>query len=426
MLKKLILCLGLTFTSLLSFAQENTASPYSYYGLGEVKFRGTQDVKAMGGVAITGDSIAINLMNPASYSRLFLTTFSVGGTSTFNKLKTDAETESAKRTTLDYLAVGVPMGKLGASFGIMPYSAVGYKLQSSYLDDNGTTTVEDDDFTRNIKQLGSGNINRVFAGFAYNFNKHFSIGANFEYNFGKAEAEIIESIDGVQLGTRELNQNTISGFTTNFGLLYDGKLDEKRKFYSSLTFSPESKLNSKNYRNTATVSYSSGGTEFVSDFDELQLPDTKLVVPSKLALGFGVGEKNKWMLGTQLSFIGSKNMVNRYMDSNTNSEYENGQIYSLGGYYIPKYDSFSSYLSRVVYRAGFRYEKTGLIVNGEGINDYGMNFGLGLPVGISKIDLGFEYGKRGTTTNGLIQENYFNISVGLSLSDKWFKKTLID
>ncbi len=425
MLKKLIFCLGFALTSVFSLAQENTASPYSYFGLGEVKFRGTQEARAMGGLAITGDSIAINLNNPASYSRLLLTTFSVGGTSNFNTLKTDSEKESAKRTSLDYLAVGIPMGKFGASFGLMPYSAVGYKLQNSYVDDNGTTTTTDDDFTRNIQQIGTGNINRVFAGFAYNFNKNFSIGTNFEYNFGKTEAEVRESITGVQLGTRELNQNTISGITTNFGLLYDGKLDEKRNFYSSLTFSPESKLSSKNYRNTATVSYSSGGTEYVSEFDDQQLPETKLVVPSKLALGFGVGERNKWMLGTQISFVGSKSMVDRYGDSIL-SEYENGQIYSLGGYYIPKYDSFSSYLSRVVYRAGFRYEKTGLIVNDESINDYGMNFGLGLPVGISKIDLSFEFGKRGTTSSGLIQENYFNIGVGLSLSDKWFKKTLID
>lgn len=418
MLKKLILCLGFAFTSLLSFAQENTASPYSYYGLGELKFKGTQDVKAMGGLAITGDSLAINLVNPASYSRLLLTTFSVGGTTTFNKLKTDSDSENAKRTTLDYLAVGVPMGKLGASFGLMPYSAVGYKLKNSYVDtDNGVT--------RNVEQLGSGNINRVFAGFAYNFNKNFSIGANFEYNFGKVEAEIKESFDGVQLGTRELNENRVSGFTTNFGLLYDGQLDEKIKFYSSLTFSPESKLTSKNYRNTATVSYGSSGTEYISNYQEEYLDDSKLVVPSKLAIGFGVGEKNKWMLGTQVSFVGSGNMVNRYENSEL-SEYENGQIYTLGGYYIPKYDSFSSYLSRVVYRAGFRYEKTGLIVNDESINDYGMNFGLGLPVGISKIDVSFEFGKRGTTSNGLIQENYFNIGVGLSLSDKWFKKTLID
>lgn len=98
----------------------------------------------------------------------------------------------------------------------------------------------------------------------------------------------------------------------------------------------------------------------------------------------------------------------------------------VGGYYIPDYDSFSSYLKRIVYRAGFRYENTGLIVNDKDINNYGMNFGLGLPLGNSKLDLGFEFGKRGTTTNNLIQENYFNLSVGISISDKWFRKVLID
>ena len=55
-----------------------------------------------------------------------------------------------------------------------------------------------------------------------------------------------------------------------------------------------------------------------------------------------------------------------------------------------------------------------------------MNFGFGLPVGLSKIDIGFEFGQRGTTLKGLVFENYFNINIGLSLSDKWFKKTLID
>jgi hypothetical protein len=49
-----------------------------------------------------------------------------------------------------------------------------------------------------------------------------------------------------------------------------------------------------------------------------------------------------------------------------------------------------------------------------------------LPLGVSKIDIGFEFGKQGTTSNGLIEENYFNLSIGLSLSDKWFRKSLID
>ena len=417
MIKKIIICFALLSIGFVGFAQENTASPYSYYGLGEVKFKGTQDARAMGGLAITGDSIAVNLMNPASYSRLFLTTFSVGGTTTFNNLQNDTQKEKAQRTSLDYLAVGIPMGKFGGAFGLMPYSVVGYKIQTSFTDGQGSN--------RFLQQTGSGNINRVFAGLSYNFSKNLSLGLNIEYNFGNTSAEIIESVENVQLSTRERNENRIGGFSTNIGLLYDGKLDGKRNFYSSLSFTPESKLNSTNFRNTATINYSLGGSVFIVDVNEESLPDSELILPSKLALGFGIGERNKWLLGAEVSFLGTKNIVNRFGDSPI-AKYENGQKLSLGGYYIPKYDSFSSYFSRVVYRAGFRYEKTGLIVNDESINDYGMNFGFGLPVGVSKIDLSFEFGKRGTTTNGLIQENYFNIGVGLSLSDKWFRKTLIE
>jgi hypothetical protein len=44
----------------------------------------------------------------------------------------------------------------------------------------------------------------------------------------------------------------------------------------------------------------------------------------------------------------------------------------------------------------------------------------------SNININFEYGKRGTTYYNLVEENYFNISVGLSLSDKWFIKRKFD
>jgi hypothetical protein len=47
---------------------------------------------------------------------------------------------------------------------------------------------------------------------------------------------------------------------------------------------------------------------------------------------------------------------------------------SLGG--LPDYNSFSSYAKRIVYRGGLKYEKTGLVVNGESINDVGLTLGL--------------------------------------------------
>jgi hypothetical protein len=49
--------------------------------------------------------------------------------------------------------------------------------------------------------------------------------------------------------------------------------------------------------------------------------------------------------------------------------------YSLGGILL-NYNSFSSYAKRIVYRAGLKYDKTGLIVNSE-FNDVGITLGLG-------------------------------------------------
>ena len=69
-----------------------------------------------------------------------------------------------------------------------------------------------------------------------------------------------------------------------------------------------------------------------------------------------------------------------------------------------------------------------MIVNNQAINDFGITFGLGLPLGnnFSNVNLGFELGRRGTTNAGLVEEDYFRINVGLSLNDKWFRKRKIN
>ena len=417
MIKKLIVFASI-FVSIASWGQDNTASPYSYYGLGEVKFRGTQDARAMGGLAITGDSIQLGLMNPASYSKLKLTTFAVGGTSSFTNFSTEAEKEKAQRTSFDYLAIGLPLGKFGMAFGIMPYSAVGYK--------NENTIITED--TRYNKSQGNGYINKVFLGGSYTLNKNLSIGVDFAYHFGDITNEFSETVldpDFTQYITREKNVTELNGVSFNLGMLYNTKINTKLTFHSSLTYSPESKLSTANSRNIATVVYSTSGAEFSNDDEDIAVPNKQLIIPSKLSLGFGLGENTKWLLGTEITFTQNENLVNRFTES-TSVTYENSTRLALGGYYVPKYDSFSNYLERIVYRAGFKYENTGLVLKNESIKDYGMNFGLGLPLGFSKIDLGFEFGKRGTSSNGLIEENYFNVSVGLNLGAKWFEKRKID
>lgn len=421
MIKKLIVT-ACIFFSIASWSQDNTASPYSYYGLGEIKFKGTEDVRSMGGLGIIADSIHLNLLNPASYSKLKYSTFAIGSTSSFSTLETNNVSEKTQRTNLNYVAVGIPIKKFGVSFGLMPFTAVGYKIQN-----NVTNTA--DNTERNKLSFGNGNINRFFIGTGYAINKKLSVGLDINYNFGIIETQYVETIFSpiiLQLRSREKNTSNITGIAINTGLFYKTKLDDKRNFFTSLTYSPEAKLNSDNSRNISTIIYNINGTEIISNPSvDIDVADQKLIIPAKYSFGTGIGQNNKWLLGTEITFTENSKMKNRFGDI-TGVSYENSTRIALGGYFIPKYDSFSSYFSRVTYRAGFRYENSGLVIRNESINDYGMTFGLGLPVGLSKINLGFEYGKKGTSAQNLIQENYFNFNVGFSLNDLWFRKREIN
>jgi hypothetical protein len=167
-----------------------------------------------------------------------------------------------------------------------------------------------------------------------------------------------------------------------------------------------------------------------------QQVNAKYSYPVRTSLGVGVGKDYKWYAAVNYTFQDALSFSGTHDQSNSQIvNYEKASVISLGGFYIPKINSISNYWNRVTYRAGLKLEKTGLAIDGLGdtnnftsIEDFGMSFGLGLPVGknFSKLNLGFEIGKRGTTDNNLIQENYFNLRMSLSLNDKWFKKRKIN
>jgi hypothetical protein len=65
-----------------------------------------------------------------------------------------------------------------------------------------------------------------------------------------------------------------------------------------------------------------------------------------------------------------------------------------------------------------------MVLQNKSIEDFAVNLGVSLPLSgtFSNVNVGFEMGKRGTKYFNLIEENYFNLSVGLSFSDKWFER----
>ena len=62
------------------------------------------------------------------------------------------------------------------------------------------------------------------------------------------------------------------------------------------------------------------------------------------------------------------------------------------------------------------------------INDFGISFGLGLPIyrSNSTINISAEFGKRGTTKYNLVRENYAKFNLSANLHDLWFMSRKID
>lgn len=401
--------------TLVSFSQEGTSSPYSFYGIGDIKFSGTLENRSMGGISIAQDTTHINLQNPAGYANLRWTTFTIGGSGNYSKQKSGDESGKAQKVTLDYLALGIPLSKkFGGAFGLIPYSSVGYRIAN-----------ENPDPTQISKRFnGWGGLNRVFMGFGYNVVKNLNLGVNAYYNFGKIQSNSLEYISEIATGSRELNVANLSGVNFNIGMMYRAKFNDKLSLFSSLYYTPASTLKAENTRSIATVAYNSVFDLQVVDVSGEQTSEVDLELPQKWTFGAGLGDSKKWLLGGEVSFQDVGKLANDY---NTIDEVSYGKYerYSIGGYYTPNSNPFSSYLKRITYRAGLRYEKTGLVVNSVSINDTALTFGMGLPIigSLSNLNVGLEYGKKGTTSHNLVQENYFSLSVSFSLNDKWFVKS---
>lgn len=436
MIRKLVIVF-VGFISLQIYSQQGTASPYSFYGIGSLKFKGTVENRSMGGLSIYTDSIHVNLRNPASYGGKNLefyggetrpVKFTVGGNYSSINLKTENNSGQTSATSFNYVALSIPLGKMGFGFGLLPYTAVGYKLELL----NGNGDIQN-------RFAGEGGLNKAFLGFGYQISDGFSAGIDFQYNFGNIKNSAIEFLyDGnnlpLQYQTRENNRSDLSGLNVNLGLIYKKMLNEKLEVVSGITYSPKSNLISQNKRSYSTISVTSSGNEIVvdqedKDLEELGLKKTNLSLPSKLSFGIGIGQLRKWFFGAEYLTINTSEFSNPLYDS-TDIVYENGSTFSLGGFYIPQYNAFNGYFKRMVYRTGLRFEKTGINIENQSIKEFGISFGVGLPVGelssFSNANLGFEIGQRGTTSSNLIQENFINVQLSLSLNDRWFVKRKYD
>ena len=403
--------------SFFGYSQRTSYSPYSYFGVGETNFSATVENQMMGGNTAYYDSVHQNMNNAASLSKLKFVNYSVGVDLKNTSYLSASTNEKSTAAAINYISVAIPTKLLSFSFGIKPKTSVGYLLEN---DDKSKTPPELNRFT------GSGGVSNAFVSIGFELLENWGFGFSSSYAFGNLNHYHTKILENIELYTRVSSESSVSGLDYNFSTVYQKTFNEKITLYSSIIYQPEAKYKSRNNQIISTIDPNSS---FGGDFEEIDLSavglkNTNIKIPNSLSFGLGLGQDKKWFLGFNYMKNDEGGYKNELMGLD-NVEFKSSQTYSIGGFLLPEYNSFTNYFKTLTYRFGVRYKSGGLYVNNQQINEIGVNFGFGIPLaGISSANLGFEFGQRGTTKASLIKEKFFSIRLGVSLNDLWFIRSM--
>jgi hypothetical protein len=463
----ILLLLALPAADLAAQDRQGGGSPYSAYGLGDPTGSPQVSQALMGGLGIgIIDPFSVIHANPASYVSLRIPVFEAGVVSRQIDQRSSTASVKGSRTDLLGLSIGVPIGKgtildgnaqlanrWAFTLGINPISKVNYRINNTGID---PLTGEEVRF----EYSGDGGLNSAYLGTALtvwqnndtiNKGAKLSIGANLDYVFGRTE-EIRKAYypGGSNYYNTYISDDLIVRspmFSTGVQLTGDLKRRiasdstsaEKRgwRYVAGASVELPADLATDRTRQTHSFVVGVAGVEFAYDTSFRQtFSNYSIHLPALIGAGFSIFN-DRWLIGLEHrrrdwgSF--SMNTGNDVARSNLATQ----GIYSLGGSYRPAGERAGIGLSifeRSTYRMGLRYMQDHRIVNGEQLQEFGIAFGIGLPImaasSFSRINLGVELGERGTTDNGLIRERFANIMVGVTITpdprEQWFKKRRLE
>ena len=396
-------------------------SPYTRYGLGTLVENGMDPrITAMGGLyyGLQANNL-INTANPASYAAFDSVSFifDAGIFGLLTNLKSDLQSDQGSYISLSHLMFGFPVTKWWrTSIGILPFSYVGYDIYNTEKVE-GSTDIQ-------YVYRGSGGFNQLYWGNAFVIRKRLSIGFNMKYMFGTiTRSRGVTFPDSIEMKNTYIRGSIRpSDFYGEVGFQYKAKLPKDLFMVIGGVFGPQVKINSKaNY--LATTYFGDINLAQIS-YDTIEVRYNEkgsFTLPVRTGFGVTAGKQGKWVIGADFLW---QNWEQFTYYGNSDSLANRWNI-AVGGEYIPNARSISSYFQKIAYRAGFHFGETQLILKNQHLNEFGISFGLGLPIKKSKstVNLAAIIGKRGTTRNGLIQENFIRFTVGVNVFENWFFKS---
>jgi len=420
--KLLLLVLASIIFAQFTNGQNNTNSPYTRFGYGDISDTNNSEQRALGGVSIGSRSgTSINTVNPASYSAVDSMTFmfDIGSSALMSRFTDQSGKRSTFNANLEYITMQFPLSKhVGFSAGLLPYSFAGYDFYSndtSFLKTN-TQKLDTIPFTKSF--LGTGGFSQVYMGLSARLFNHLSLGINAYYMYGSITnfRDLTFSSTSGFTSTTQASYIKANNFRFRFGAQYFNTFSEKHDVTLGLIYEPKIKLNG---------GFSQITTGVLNDTIDSKHPGYTAYgfeIPSMYGIGFNYTFDKKISIGVDYSLQDWKNaQFYGKTDSLTNrSKLAVGIEYQPN----PRGRKFSD---RIRYRAGFNISDSYYNVNGATQpKNYSITGGIGLPLynkasnSVSMLNLSVEYGKIGSID--VLQEDYLKLTLGIVFNEHWFFK----
>lgn len=395
-----------------SKAQNNTSSPYSYFGVGDYSNVAYGKNLSLGGTGYAmRDKNYLNFKNPASLTSIdsLSVLFEMG---VFGKVTQNSTTSNDVYNidgNMSHIALGHRINsRFMTNYGVMPYTEIGYLFRTVKSAEGENSMVVTD-------WKGSGGIDKYFFGIGAKVFDKFSLGAEASLMYGP----ITKSINTTPYAVS--SNNSILVLNTRYlGVSYKGAFqyhtpigDKGSSFTLGGVFSPQQIFAGKT---SVDISQFYGTTQQIIYSDEDEYKGYR--IPMNYGGGLGYTWRNKYFLTADFEADA--------WSANNSRNYKDRQVYSIGLEMLPQ--ESLKYMKRVSYRIGYRYDTGYFKVNGIAIDDARVSIGAGFPLQKTRSTVNFtlEAGQRGTKNAGMIRERYTKFTVSLALHDYWFIKRKID
>ncbi len=408
--------IGIQFFGVLLLGSQLIAangSIYSRFGVGDIASFISSRSTAMGGtgIALLTDGY-INRANPAALGRISRTQYSADFQYQGYAMNDGTASSFLSSGNFQGAMLAFPLYSeynIAFAFGINPFSHSAYDVRDEELQ-AGQDIIQTFD--------GVGGLSSAQFSLSFSPRQDLFLGMTTHYLFGKFDDRQRLEFAGKGYYVSDVDREiSMDGFAFTFGGVYAGI--DKALGLSSL----------KNLNVAATIfsgaSLSAKEEKFQNYVTSQETTDVRSG-SAKIPLGVTFGAA--YLLREKLILTSDLQIQNwdtyKYFGTHP-SEIRNSTRFGVGAELLPTLIPGDPYYQQMTYRAGAYVNSSYLKVNGQGINEYFVTAGVGLPIFLSlnseaRMNVSLEYGIRGTTANGLQKDSITRLTISLSGSDTWF------